>query len=60
MRLCKSYRVNPQSECNERAHRSTLMADKCHPGAWFDKLTNLVKIPACTEQGRSKHAEGTF
>ncbi len=32
----------------------------CHPGAWFDKLTNLVKIPACTEQGRSKHAEGTF
>ena len=31
MRLCKSYRVNPQSECNEPAHRSMLMADKCHP-----------------------------
>jgi len=46
MRLCKSYRVNPQSECNERAHRSTLMADKCHPERSVTESKDL-KLWAC-------------
>ena len=52
MRLCKSYRVNPQSECNERAHRSTLMADKCHPERSVTESKDL-KLWACHSRSRA-------